>query len=139
MCASGESWQSAVWSDCVGRLVESVSGEALAVYLRKRILDPLGMNDAAFVSWPPQRAREASAHRRGRAGSLTPQPMEQQSARQSFSGGGGIYSTGPNYLTFIRMLLRGGALDGVRILRPDTVALSGQNQIGTIEAGALKP
>jgi CubicO group peptidase (beta-lactamase class C family) len=64
--------------------------------------------------------------------------MERQSARQSFSGGGGIYSTGPDYLTFIRMLLRGGSLDGVRILRPDTVALMGQNQIGKIEAGVMK-
>jgi len=134
----GERWQYGTNIDWVGRIVESVSGEPLTVYFRKRILDPLGMNDTAFVISPPQRAREASVHRRGRAGSLTPQPMEQQSARQSFSGGGGIYSTGPNYLTFIRMLLRGGALDGVRILRPDTVALMGQNQIGTIEAGVMK-
>jgi CubicO group peptidase (beta-lactamase class C family) len=36
------------------------------------------------------------------------------------------------------MLLRGGSLDGVRILRPNTVALMGQNQIGEIEAGVLK-
>jgi CubicO group peptidase (beta-lactamase class C family) len=96
------------------------------------------MNDTAFVISPGQRVREASVHRRGPDGSLTPQPTERQSARQSFSGGGGIYSTGPDYLTFIRMLLRGGSLDGVRILRPDTVALMDQNQIGKIEAGVLK-
>jgi hypothetical protein len=36
------------------------------------------------------------------------------------------------------MLLRGGELDGVRILRADTVALMGQNQIGDIEAGHMK-
>ena len=71
-------------------------------------------------------------------GVLTPQPVEQQSTRKTFSGGGGIYSTGPDYLTFIRMLLRGGSLNGVRILRPDTVALMEQNQIGNIEAGVLK-
>ena len=117
---------------------KSISGEPLDVYFRKHILDPLGMNDTAFVISPQQRAREASVHRRGPDGSLKPQPMERQSARQSFSGGGGIYSTGPDYLTLIRMLLRGGALDGVRILRPDTVALMGQNQIGKIEAGVLK-
>jgi methyl acetate hydrolase len=134
----GERWQYGTSIDWVGRIVELISGERLDVYFRKHVLDPLGMNDTAFVISPRQRAREASAHRRGPDGSLTPQPMERQSARQSFSGGGGIYSSGPDYLTFIRMLLRGGSLDGVRILRPATVALMGQNQIGKIEAGVLK-
>ena len=134
----GERWQYGPSIDWVGRIVESISGEPLDAYFRKHILDPLGMNDTAFVISPQQRLREASVHRRGPIGSLAPQPLERQSERQSFSGGGGIYSTGPDYLTLIRMLLHGGALDGVRILRPDTVALMGQNQIGKIEAGVLK-
>ena len=61
-----------------------------------------------------------------------------RAAPRSFSGGGGIYSTAPDYLTLIRTLLNGGALDGARILRPETVALMGRNQIGTVEAGILK-
>ena len=134
----GERWQYGPSIDWVGRIVEFISGEPLDAYFRKHILDPLGMNDTAFVISPQQRLREASVHRRGPIGSLAPQPLERQSERQSFSGGGGIYSTGPDYLTLIRMLLHGGALDGVRILRPDTVALMGQNQIGKIEAGVLK-
>jgi CubicO group peptidase (beta-lactamase class C family) len=64
--------------------------------------------------------------------------MVQAAARRSFSGGGGIYSSGPDYLTLIRALLRGGELDGVRILRPETVALMGQNQIGNVDVGVLK-
>src|SRR6476660_500351 len=56
----------------------------------------------------------------------------------SLSGGGGIYSSAPDYLTLIRMLMHGGALNGVRILRPDTVALMGQNQIGRIDVGVLR-
>jgi methyl acetate hydrolase len=96
------------------------------------------MKDTAFIISPQQRAREATVHRRESNGSLTPQPLEQQTAKQNFSGGGGIYSTGPDYLTFIRMLLQGGSFDGVRILRADTVALMGENQIGKIEAGVLR-
>ena len=134
----GERWQYGPSIDWVGRIVESISGEPLDAYFHKHILDPLGMNDTAVVISPQQRLREASVHRRGPIGSLASQPLERQSERQSFSGGGGIYSTGPDYLTLIRMLLHGGALDGVRILRPDTVALMGQNQIGKIEAGVLK-
>jgi len=134
----GERWQYGTGIDWVGRIVEFVSGDSLDVYFRKHILDPLGMNDTAFVISPRQREREASVHRRGPGGSLTAEPMEQRSTRRSFSGGGGIYSTGPDYLTLIRTLLRGGSLDGARILRPDTVALMGQNQIGRIEVGVLK-
>ena len=134
----GERWQYGPSIDWVGRIVESISGEPLDAYFRKHILDPLGMNDTVVVISPQQRLREASVHRRGPNGSIAPQPLERQSERPSFSGGGGIYSTGPDYLTLIRMLLHGGALDGVHILRPDTVALMGQNQIGKIEAGVLK-
>jgi CubicO group peptidase (beta-lactamase class C family) len=134
----GEHWQYGTSIDWVGRIVESISGEPLDVYFRKHIFEPLGMNDTAFVISPQQRAREASVHRRQPDGSLKPQPAERPTARQVFSGGGGIYSTGPDYLTFIRMLMQGGSFDGVRILRPDTVALMGQNQIGKIEAGVLR-
>jgi CubicO group peptidase (beta-lactamase class C family) len=134
----GERWQYGPSIDRVGRIVEAISGEALDVYFRKHILDPLGMNDTAFVLTPQQRQREASLHRRGLDGSLTAQPLEQNAPRQSFSGGGGIYSTAPDYLTLIRALLAGGALDGARILRPETVALMGQNQIGDIDVGVLK-
>jgi methyl acetate hydrolase len=102
------------------------------------------MNDTAFVISPQQQAREANVYRREPDGSLAPPPperkasRERETARQSFSGGGGIYSTGPDYLTLIRALMQGGSLDGVRILHPDTVALMRQNQIGDIEVGVLR-
>jgi methyl acetate hydrolase len=138
----GERWQYGPNIDWVGRIVESISGEPLDSHLRKSIFDPLGMKDTAFVISSEQRAREASGHRRLPNGSLKPEPMERepkrQAAPQSFSGGGGIYSTAPDYLALLRMLLNGGALDGARILRPETVALMGQNQIGKVEAGILK-
>jgi CubicO group peptidase (beta-lactamase class C family) len=134
----GTRWQYGTGIDWVGRIVEAISGETLDVYFRKHILDPLGMNDTAFVLKPQLREREAGVHRRGPNGSLTAEPMERNAPRQSFSGGGGIYSTAPDYLTLIRALLAGGALDGTRILRPETVALMGQNQIGDVDVGVLK-
>jgi len=135
----GERWQYGTSIDWVGRIVEHVSGERLDVYFRKHILDPLGMKDTTFVISPRQRARQASAHRREPDSSLVAQALERLDPdRKTFSGGGGIYSTAPDYLALIRTLLRGGSLDGVRILRPETVALMGRNQIGDIEAGILK-
>ena len=35
-------------------------------------------------------------------------------------------------MTFLRTLLNGGTLNGARILRPETVALMGQNHIGDL-------
>jgi CubicO group peptidase (beta-lactamase class C family) len=54
------------------------------------------------------------------------------------SGGGGIYSTAPDYLTLLQALLNGGCLRETGILRPETVALMSENQIGNLEVGILK-
>jgi methyl acetate hydrolase len=135
----GERWQYGTNIDWVGRIVEHVSGEPLDLYFRKHILDPLGMRDTGFVISSEQRAREANVHKRAADGSLKAEPTEPAPApHRSYSGGGGIYSTASDYLRLVRMLLRGGELDGVRILRAETVALMGQNQIGDIEAGHMK-
>jgi methyl acetate hydrolase len=143
MFEPGDHWQYGTSIDWVGRIVETVSGDPLDVYFRKNIFDPLGMKDTAFVLSQQQYARQASVHRRGPGESLTAEPLEppakrQASAPRAFSGGGGIYSTAPDYLTLIRAVLGGGALDSARILRSETVALMGQNQIGDVDVGVLK-
>jgi CubicO group peptidase (beta-lactamase class C family) len=134
----GERWQYGPNVDWVGRLVELISGLPLELYFHRHIFDPLGMNDTAFVISAQQRLREASVHRREPDGSLLPQPVEKQTPQQSFSGGGGIYSTAPDYLRFIRMLMHSGSLDGAHILRSETVSLMGENQIGKIDVGVLR-
>lgn len=45
------------------------------------------------------------------------------------SGGQGLWSTADDYLAFARLFVGGGAVDGVRILRPDTCALMMSNQL----------
>jgi methyl acetate hydrolase len=96
------------------------------VYFRRHIFGPLRMADTGFVVSPAQRARRANAHLRKPDGSLEPQPLEKQTTPTAFSGGGSLYSTAPDYLTLIRMMLQGGQFDGARILRAETVALMGQ-------------
>ena len=53
------------------------------------------------------------------------------------SGGGGLVSTAPDYARFLRMILRGGELDGARILTEESVAEMSRNQIGDIRAGYM--
>ena len=124
--------------DWAGRIVEAVSGQPLDAYFRENILDPLGMKDTGFATTPEQRARQASVHQRKPDGGLEPQPLETPFKPEFYAGGGGLYSTAPDYLIFVQMLLRDGSFNGVRILRPETVAMMGQNQVGDIEAGVLK-
>ncbi|HET9586108.1 MAG TPA: serine hydrolase domain-containing protein [Bradyrhizobium sp.] len=124
--------------DRVGRLVEIISGQNLDRYFHDHILGPLGMNDTAFALTEKQRARQASLHLRKADGTLVPQPLVRRADPKVFSGGGGIYSTAPDYLTLLQALLNGGGVAGKSILRPQTVALMSTNQIGNIDAGILK-
>jgi methyl acetate hydrolase len=134
----GTGWAYGGSLDYVGRMVEIASGQNLDRYFRDHITGPLGMDDTGFSLNERQRAREASLHVRETSGRLVPQPLERQLPQTSFSGGGGIYSTAPDYLTLLQALLNGGSLRGAEILHPQTVALMGENQIGNLEAGRMK-
>jgi methyl acetate hydrolase len=120
--------------DRVGRLVEIVSGQTLDRYFRDNILGPLGMHDTCYAITEKQRARQASLHLRKPDGTLAAQPLVKQAEPKEFSGGGGIHSTAPDYLTLLQAFLNGGK----SILRPQTVAQMSVNQIGDIDAGILK-
>jgi methyl acetate hydrolase len=134
----GERWEYGINIDWVGKTVERLSGQRLEDYFKAHIFGPLAMRDTGFVLGPAQRERLASMHVRQPDGSLQVVPFEIPQAPEFYMGGGGLYSTGPDYLRFLRMLLGNGELDGVRILRPETVAEMNRNQIGELSVGPLK-
>lgn len=138
MFEPGTKWAYGGSLDNVGRLVEIASGQNLDRYFNDNITGPLGMNDTAFVITEKQRARQASLHVRDAHGKLLPQALEKPTAPTAFSGGGGIYSTAPDYLTLLQALLNGGNLRGTRILRPESVASMAVNQIGNLEIGVMR-
>jgi methyl acetate hydrolase len=133
----GERWEYGINIDWAGRMVETVSGQDLDTFMRENIFAPLGMRDSGFVPNAEQFARSAQVHARKPDGSLAPVAPTPPVKPEFFAGGGGLASTGPDYLAFLRMLLNGGALDGARILRPETVALMGQNHIGDLNVQKL--
>ena len=124
--------------DRVGRLVEIASGKRLDRYFHDYIVRPLGMLDTAFVLTESQHGREASLCARKADGGLSPVPLEKKAPPKTFSGGSGIFSTAHDYLRLLQALLGRGSFNGSSILRPETVALMGKNQIGDIEAGVMK-
>jgi methyl acetate hydrolase len=138
MFEPGSRWAYGGSLDRVGRMVEIAGGQSLDRYFGDHITGPLAMNDTCFSLNEKQRARQARLHVREADGKLVPQPFEKPDAPKVFSGGGGIYSTAPDYLTLLQALLNGGSLREASILRPETVALMSENHIGDLEAGILK-
>ena len=120
----GEFWEYSVSTDVLGRVVEVASGTDLDSFVRERITGPLKMNDTGFWVQGANVARLAKPDG-------PPNAMFEDATKKPniFSGGGGMLSTAGDYGRFCQMLLNGGALDGVRILAPKTVALMTSDQL----------
>jgi len=137
----GERWHYSTSTDVVGRLVEAVSGQKLEDYFREHIFIPLKMNDTSYDVPEAKGTRLVAQQQRG--GERMDGAIELQKPQPGLTvampvGGGGLASTADDYGRFVRMLLNGGTLDGVRVLKAETVALMGQNHIGAVSVPALK-
>ncbi len=134
----GDRWEYGINIDWVGKIVEAMSGQKLDRYFQEHIFGPLGMKDTSFKISSSQRARLATVHQRGEGGALAPIEFGLPEDPEFLMGGGGLYGTAGDYLTFARMIMQDGSLKGVQVLRPETVALMSQNHIGPIEVGVFK-
>ena len=148
VCQPGAAWEYGLSFDVLGRVVEVASGKTLAEFCRERIFTPLKMNDACFFlsreKWP----RLSALYILGPHQILTQLGVEQVTQGSFvfsatvplhhdghyYSGGGGLVATLGDYYRFCQMMLNRGTLDGVRILRPETVDLMTQNQSGDLRA-----
>jgi CubicO group peptidase (beta-lactamase class C family) len=129
----GTEWNYGVSTDVLGRVVEVASGQTLDRFLAERILEPLGMTDTRFWVQEVDRDRVAALYVRS--------PVAGQAVRYDvlgdaalsrppmLSGGGGLVSTAADYHRFTQLLLRGGELDGTRLLGPRTFAYMARNHL----------
>jgi CubicO group peptidase (beta-lactamase class C family) len=123
-------------TDLLGFLIARIEGAPLGVVLRRRIFDPLGMKDTSFLVPPEKRDRRAAAYgfdEEGRlikritwSGVVVPERPDDMAYE---SGSGGLWSTIDDYLSFARLFLGHGAVDGVRLLSPKTLAMMASNQL----------
>ena len=134
----GDRWEYGINIDWVGKIVEAMSGQKLDRYFQEHIFGPLGIKDTSFKISPSQRARLATVHQRGEGGELAPIEFGLPQDPEFLMGGGGLYGTAGDYLTFARMIMQDGSFKGVQVLRPETVALMSQNHIGPIEVGVFR-
>jgi CubicO group peptidase (beta-lactamase class C family) len=127
----GERFHYSHATDVLGFLVGRIAGMDFRDFLFKRIFEPLGMVDTDFWIPPAKRARMATMYRMKEDESgLEVAPFPLVDAPPAFcGGGGGLISTLDDYLKFARMLLGGGEVDGVRLLKPETVTLMRANRL----------
>jgi CubicO group peptidase (beta-lactamase class C family) len=132
LCDPGSCWNYGVSTDVLGRVVEVASGQTLDAFFQDRIFEPLGMVDSGFWVAEEKLGRVATLYQHGEEGltRLEGSFVTDPAARPGLlSGGGGLFSTAADYLRFLRMIARGGELDGVRLLRSETVAEMTRNQL----------
>ncbi|SCW91235.1 CubicO group peptidase, beta-lactamase class C family [Sphingobium faniae] len=128
----GENWNYSVSTDVLGVVVERLTDMDLESLFRARIFDPLGMPDSFFTVPPDRVDRLTDAWRfTGTGIALSDRGAWSSWSRplQFRSGGGGLVSSTADYHRFARMLLRGGELDGARLLRPETVEAMRTNRL----------
>jgi len=122
-------------TDVLGFLIGRVEGKPLRQVLQERIFAPLGMADTDF--WLPleKRHRLASLYRYEKVedGLVKVEPEMYDTPPAYTPGGGGLISCAADYHRFARMLLGEGALDGVRLLRPETVRLMRTNRLTDVQ------
>lgn len=132
----GTRWQYGHSIDVLGAVVEVASGMPLDEFFRERIFRPLGMDDTDF--WVPEAklprlmtcynrhpiSREITVSDPGGAESKA-----YKARPKLLNAGGGLVSTMRDYHKFCLMLLRGGTLDGERIISPKTWEFMRQNHL----------
>jgi CubicO group peptidase (beta-lactamase class C family) len=128
----GSEWNYSVATDVLGRVVEVASGKRLDEFFAEEITSPLGMTDTGFVAPEADQHRVATLYVKGPDGGLRVGAPFMPTGLQEptyLSGGGGLVSTAGDYHRFTQMLLRGGELDGARLLSPRTVAFMTRNHL----------
>ena len=130
----GIRWTYSFSPDVVASLVEVLSGKTVDVYLREKIFEPLGMKSIGYNLTDEQQKHIMTVY--GFNPDSTLRRMEPQPTSHDntiFAGVNALFASAKDYLTFAMMLLNKGELNGVRILKPETVALMTTDQTGGIK------
>ncbi len=139
MFEPGSDWLYGVSTDWVGLAVEAASGQSLSDYMAQHFIEPLGMKDTGFAV-PADKVSRRVPLMAATPDGFAPFPIEigGGDAAEFTSGGAGLYSTAPDYMRFLQMILGKGMFGGERILSEDSVAAMSTNQIGGLRAGKME-
>ena len=126
-------------TDWLGQVIEAVTGKGLDVAVKEGVTGPLGMDHTTFLMNDGERLNSTPVHVKGEDGNWVSIGEILSQEPEYFAGGHGMYGPPSDYVRFERALLRGGELDGTRILRQETVDDAFRNQIGDLDFPAEIP
>lgn len=129
----GTAWEYGVNTDWLGLVVEKISGQRLASYLRQFVYGPLGMDDSTFTPDATQRERLLRVMQRQADGKLAPSALDLPPTSEWDAAGHGSYGTVQDYGRFVQAWLN----DGAGILQPATVRMALQDHLGGVQLPAL--
>lgn len=130
----GDEWYYGPSVDVQARLVEVLSGQPFAEYIKEHILNPLGMEETRYFVPQNDQSRMSSSYGKDEKDGLIQVPNEQAHSMNTREwpltpGGWGLTSTLDNYQTFALMLVNEGTFNDVQILKPETVKLMATNHL----------
>lgn len=124
----GARWGYGRSTDWLGQVVEAVDGRRIDAFCQAEIFDPLGMGSTAFE--PDNLTdRLATLSMRRRTGEFKPNALAPPPRPEIYGMGHALYSTAPDYMRFLRMMLNRGQLDGARILSEPAIDIMLADQL----------
>ena len=109
----------------LGKIIEKLSGQPLDVFCREQIFKPLKMNETDYN--PPRQflSRIPPTEFDSWRGRMVHGQVHDENAfvLGGVSSHAGLFSTARDLAIFLQMLLNGGAYEGGRLLKPETIAL----------------
>ena len=126
----GTKWSYSIGLDLMGRVIEVASGMKFDAFVQKRIFDPLNMKSTFFTLPASEQERLATNYFYAGENRIPVDPGMGSLwlTPPSFPyGGAGLVSSAHDYDRFLHMLQNGGSLDGVRVMKPETVAMAMSN------------
>jgi CubicO group peptidase (beta-lactamase class C family) len=119
------------WTAAV--LIEQLTGEDFRAFIAKNIIEPLGLGREIFMGLPESEAYRVSDMHEPKPQGSGLQPLASSNTpawRRAGIPGGGGYATARGMAAFYQMMLQGGALGGVRLFSPRTLAYAIRNYTG---------
>lgn len=115
----------------LGLVVEKIYGRSLPELAAEYFFQPLGMADTSFKPQDLQRVvpTEIDEERGGLLHGTVHDESAHALQKRFYPGNAGLFTTAPDLLRFLRMLLNHGSLEGRQYFIPETVELMHTNQI----------
>lgn len=133
----GTQWDYGIGIDWLGLVVQKVAGQSIDQFCHEQIFSPLAMNDTSFEVSDSQLPRLASVKIRGEDGQFGDFALAPPANPEFYGMGHALYSSAPDYMRFLRMVMNGGALDGSRLISEAGLTTMLSNQIGDIAIPVL--